>query len=364
LTNLLDNGRNFPLPNVLGLMKKLWELLDAAARRVDDVPCLYLGACKQHNGAGTAPRNAFEPDPAKFPEHAKPDGWTSHGFVWYEWPNVKRTGQSGLVPHRVCIQANKIVSNQRRVPHHPLNRLAPSKLHFDVEFMQEAATRKDQRITYRGVALSGSKLDFYLDVPNGGKDIQDTPVYWTLPGGRSECCSIRELRELSQIQLEEPQSREQYAGVAKLMGFSFLGMLDTDVVNEFKRCPGTIRGGEWKELGEKSKKPANEMSPCWWVTVQGEQDAPPSFVCRSLAALLLELEQHQRATPTKVVEELTSRRENNKKAIEALRQHEELWLWVGHACAILGRAKPFGTMLRRLGLRRDLGLCQQHVPFH
>ena len=35
-----------------------------------------------------------------------------------------------------------------------------------------------------------------------------------------------------------------------------------------------------------------------------------------------------------------------------------LQLCVGHACAILGRAKPFGTMLRRLGLRRDLGLCQ------
>ena len=75
--------------------------------------------------------------------------------------------------------------DRRGVPLHPLGRLAPTKLHFDVAFMQEVAAAVDERITYRGIAMAGSKTDFYLDVPDGGKDIQDTPVYWTLPGGQA-----------------------------------------------------------------------------------------------------------------------------------------------------------------------------------
>ena len=99
-----------------------------------------------------------------------------------------------------------------------------------------------------------------------------------------------ELRKLKhqRVELEEPQSFEAYRAVAELMGLSFLGMLNDDVVSDFKLHPGTLGGREWMQLSSQRKNPSNEMSPCWWVVATGDPDAPPSLVCRSLAAMQLE----------------------------------------------------------------------------
>ena len=98
---------------------KFREMLEAAARRAAGtpggkacVPCLYLGACKQQGEEWAAPRGAFEPDPAKFPEHAKQDGWASHAIVWYEWEHVRRTGSGGLHPHRVRVRADDVAYDE------------------------------------------------------------------------------------------------------------------------------------------------------------------------------------------------------------------------------------------------------------
>ena len=87
------------------------------------------------------------------------------------------------------------------------------------------------------------------------------------------------------MDLEEPQSFDAYRAVAELMGLCFLGMLDDDVVNEFKLTPGTLGGREWLQLSSKRKNPSNEMSPCWWVVTTGDPDAPPSLLCRSFAVM-------------------------------------------------------------------------------
>ena len=112
----------------------------------------------------------------------KHDGRTSHALVWHEWKHVRRVGLGGVYPHHVCIRAHNLIRtsgpnrDKQIVPHNPLDPLAPTKLHFNVAFMEAVAATIDQRITYRGVAMVGSKVDFYLDVPDGGKDIQDTPA--------------------------------------------------------------------------------------------------------------------------------------------------------------------------------------------
>ncbi len=118
LKNLIRNGDAFPLPGEFASMK-LWEMLEAAARRAADVPgrkacvpCVYLGACKQQGEEWAAPRDAFEPDPEKFPEHAKRYGWASHAIVWYEWEHVRRTSSGGPHPHRICVRAHNVASDE------------------------------------------------------------------------------------------------------------------------------------------------------------------------------------------------------------------------------------------------------------
>ena len=66
-----------------------------------------------------------------------------------------------------------------------------------------------------------------------------------MPGGKLKCCSLIELRKLKnqKVELEEPQSFEAYRAVAELMGLSFLGMLNDDVVSDFKLKPGTLLAG-------------------------------------------------------------------------------------------------------------------------
>ena len=296
MTDLLHQGRNFPLPDALENQKLLEILEEAASKQASKdgatLPCVYLGAFKgqsdEQSDEWTVPRSDFEKDPAKFPAHAKPDGWASHAEVWYEWEHIKRPGQDGkLYPHRVCIQADSIAYQKRKVPHNPFSRLAPPRLHFDLSFMQKVAALKDDGIEYRGMALAGSKTDFFLDVPDGGVDIQDTPVYWTLPGGKLVCYSVKKLVGLHQDELQQKLDRSMYDTVADMMGFCFLGMLDRDVVDEFKLSPGTLGGREYAELPKRfGKKPANEMSPCWWAVVTGDLDKPPRLLCRSLAVLL------------------------------------------------------------------------------
>ena len=43
--------------------------------------------------------------------------------------------------------------------------------------------------------------DFVAQVPDGGFEIQDAPVHWTLPCGRAVCMSLREFTDAKDDQL-------------------------------------------------------------------------------------------------------------------------------------------------------------------
>ena len=72
-------------------------------------PCKYLG-WKRQDGR-------YESDPAKWPEHAYPDGKKTHAIVFYEWMHVKR----GSDPYRVECHIRNVLNAGRPVPWNPLN---------------------------------------------------------------------------------------------------------------------------------------------------------------------------------------------------------------------------------------------------
>ena len=58
--------------------------------------------------------------------------------------------------------------------------------------------------TYSIIAAVFSRSDrpdFVVQVPDGGFEIQDAPVHWTLPCGRAVCMSLREFTDAKDDQL-------------------------------------------------------------------------------------------------------------------------------------------------------------------
>ena len=76
-------------------------------------------------------------------------------------------------------------------------------------------------------------MEFIEDVPGGGRDIQDAPVYWTLPGGRTVHKSVRDLVRMQQEELKEGLGPEVYAAIAKELNYWCLGYME-----DLARCPG------------------------------------------------------------------------------------------------------------------------------
>ena len=76
---------------------------------------------------------------------------------------------------------------------------------------------------------------------------------------------------------------------------------------------------------ERGELPADEGAPCWWVVLNAEEEQPPKLLCRSLAALLLELKQHRVATVRRLADERMIQQrwaqEKNEKRLELERRH-------------------------------------------
>ncbi len=172
--------------------------------------------------------------------------------------HVRRETSEGLLPHRVMVRADNAI--HQGVPQEPLSEVAPRGLHFSVRFMKAAAEGKDQRIKYRGIALDGDSVEFIEDVPDGGRDIQDAPVYWTLPGGVTVYKLVRELIELSNDELKEGLGPEVYGAVAKELNYWCLGDVEDAVLEEFKADPSTLGGGEWQQLKASPRTESHIMS--------------------------------------------------------------------------------------------------------
>ena len=292
-------------PDALDLMK-VRALLEAAVWNQDInngivVPCMYLGAYKgrykKHDPEQVAPRSEFEMDPAKFLNHSMHGTTVIHVEIWYEWEYVWRSREGRLYPHRVCIQASDIILGKRKVPLNPLGRQAPSNLYFDDLFMQKVAALKDQGIMYLGNVYCGSKVGFWPALPEDGKDVQDKPMYWTLPGGKLVCYSVRKLIWLNQTELQETPDERTYSAIADVLGLCFLGMIDRSVVEKFMLSPGTLRSKEFLELSKRfGKNPIDAFSFCWWAVVTGDLDGPPRLIRRTLKSLLLDLAEDFRVT--------------------------------------------------------------------
>ena len=135
----------------------------------------------------------------------------------FEWPNViDRDGTT----HRSLVRANDA---SRGIPHNPLFTGSASALTFTVEFAEALGKAVHEKIDFQGIAFEGDAPKLLKQMPNGGVDCQDIPVYWTLPDGRCVSHSLREMANLRDEDIAPQDSHEAYLAVAKELGYDALG---------------------------------------------------------------------------------------------------------------------------------------------
>ena len=233
--NVREDGRGVPRPPALrnddqALLADLqWPAANVAL-------CTYLGLLQG---------SAYEPDPAKW-QIRYCNGSKTQAVVWYEWAHVLRG--TGREPHCVSATVHDVVHGTRAVPHNPLGMDACSNLHFSVEYMQALAAWKFPGTTYEGISYEGDRPDIRLEVPDGGTDIQDHAVHWSLPCGRSECWSLREFFDAMPDQLAERDSDAAYEAIAREMEWHVLGVADEAAVAGYREDPGTLADKKWLQL--------------------------------------------------------------------------------------------------------------------
>ena len=112
-----------------------------------------------------------------------------------------------------------IIRHKQPVPNHPLEAVAHKGLTFTMRFLEEFAERRWPGTKYRGVVYENTERpEIYEQVPNDGKDIQHHPLYWSLPGGRCVCMSLRELYVARADQLHTHNSQDAYREIANEAG--------------------------------------------------------------------------------------------------------------------------------------------------
>ena len=148
-----------------------------------------------------------------------PDGRRSQAKVWFEWLHV--TCPDGR-PHHVEIHANHVLdsSEQRSPPYHPFQANAVGAgFRFDINFMKHVAVNVHAAVQFKGICFdSGERPELRVQVPNGGLNIHNEPVYWSLYDGRVENWTLLEPIAKRQDELLEPNSHEAYRQIAKEFG--------------------------------------------------------------------------------------------------------------------------------------------------
>ena len=120
-------------------------------------------------------------------------------------------------PYRVEI----IIKNAKRrgVTRNPLGPCPYSRATFSIDVFNAVASNVREGIEFKGVAYESERPNVIPQLPCGGEDIQDEPVYWTLHDGRVVCWSVRRLAEAKDEDLEPADSIERYKAVAKELGY-------------------------------------------------------------------------------------------------------------------------------------------------
>ena len=75
---------------------------------------------------------------------------------------------------------------------------------------------KKSGTTYFGVSYENvERPEITQDLPKGGVDIQEEPLYWNLPNGKCSVYSVLELRSLPEDEFLPHDSDEAYIEIAK-----------------------------------------------------------------------------------------------------------------------------------------------------
>ena len=215
MNNLFAADRHIPRPEALKGPWEIWRsrLEDAAAKHF---ACKYLGMEVGHG---------FEPDPKKW--KVGPEQDKTFTKVWYEWEHVTR-GIEENKPHRVQVIVNNIVHGNKGIPHHPCLRSCPRELRFTLEYMQGFAKWKSAGAEYVGISYESERPAFQCELPDGGMDIQDHPVYWHFANSLG-LYSLRELCAMSENQFELHCVDEPYLVIAEKIGWLALGICENEV---------------------------------------------------------------------------------------------------------------------------------------
>ena len=126
------------------------------------VPCVYLG-CKLGN--------RYEPDPDKWKCNGDSSVRRTHTQVCFQWKHVRTGGKAHLTGIRVKDAL------ERGLHGNPLCAAAPSDLTFSLEFMAAVAELKRPGAKYVGIRFESERPEILAQLPDGGLNIQDEPVY-------------------------------------------------------------------------------------------------------------------------------------------------------------------------------------------
>ena len=129
----------------------------------------------------------------------------------------------------------------------------------------EDADRVQPGAEFVGTRPEGDKVAFApKELPRGGLDIADVPVYWELPSGRVECWSVARLADATADELAAEDGRPEYEAVALEFGFKFLGTAKPDALAALLKEPGTLAERRWE--GMTFDLPESSLAGCWWLT--------------------------------------------------------------------------------------------------
>ena len=110
---------------------------------------------------------------------------------------------------------------ERKVAGNPLSNGAPS-LTFSLEYLAKLAESKCPGAEYAGVAYDSERPNIELILPREGKDIQDLPLFWTLPpDGRAFSASIKDFSKVTEFVPPEKGSDEAYEAICFFSGRRF-----------------------------------------------------------------------------------------------------------------------------------------------
>jgi len=97
----------------------------------------------------------------------------------------------------------------------------------------------------------------------------------------------------------------------------------------FRANPGTLEERLWKRY-KWDFPPDDECAKCWWVAVEeADQTQEARLICRSLAALRMELCGDRLATSRKLRLEWDKRLDDNALAVDRLQANRNLWMHAG-----------------------------------